>query len=716
MPLGNGEVGVNFWVEEDGDLLFYVSRTDAWSESATLLKLGRVRVSFDPNPFVRGLPFEQALKLGDGEIVVQAGVPGSEVFVRAWVDAHHPVVRVEVEGQEEFEAAVSLKVWRTKPSVAGRTGSKTLIVGPDTIVDELGDQIVWYHRNRLSWWPVSMKHQGLKNLMAHRTDPLLGRTVGGMVTGDGLVKDSDGALRPRAPAKRLDVSVFTHTAQTESASQWLEQIEQASSGYEGLNQSTTRVAHRAWWQEFSHRSWIKVSGPPEAETVSLGYALQRFVSACAGRGAFPIKFNGSIFTYDVTVEDQQHDADFRRWGGPYWFQNTRLAYWPMLASGDFDMMRPLFKMFLDALPLAEERTRLYFGHGGAFFPETMDFWGTYRNQDYGWDRVGGTHKGQPSVVREGGLLISDVTNPYVRWYWTGGIELVALMLDHYTHTQDDGFAREYLVPMVRAVLLFFDEHYPRDDVGKVRFEPSQSLETWQRATNPLPEIVGLAFVIDGLLSLPDEVTAKAQRNDWARLRRELPPVPSAEEEGQKFLLPADEFDERHNIENPELYAVFPFRLYGMGKPGIETGRATFERRREERTGGWMQDAIQAAYLGLTDVARKYTVDNFSTHHEGSRFPAFWGPNFDWVPDQDHGSVAIMALQSMLMQTEGERILLFPAWPEEWDVEFKLHAPCGTTVEGVYRTGKLERLDVVPAEREPDVVIVNESIAAGRSGA
>ncbi len=63
MPLGNGEVGVNFWVEEDGDLLFYVSRTDAWSESATLLKLGRVRVSFDPNPFVRGLPFEQALKL-----------------------------------------------------------------------------------------------------------------------------------------------------------------------------------------------------------------------------------------------------------------------------------------------------------------------------------------------------------------------------------------------------------------------------------------------------------------------------------------------------------------------------------------------------------------------------------------------------------------------------------------------------------------------------
>jgi hypothetical protein len=42
MPIGNGEVGLNLWVEEDGDLLFYVSRTDAWSEICRLLKLGRI--------------------------------------------------------------------------------------------------------------------------------------------------------------------------------------------------------------------------------------------------------------------------------------------------------------------------------------------------------------------------------------------------------------------------------------------------------------------------------------------------------------------------------------------------------------------------------------------------------------------------------------------------------------------------------------------------
>jgi hypothetical protein len=108
-------------------------------------------------------------------------------------------------------------------------------------------------------------------------------------------------------------------------------------------------------------------------------------------------------------------------------------------------------------------------------------------------------------------------------------------------------------------------------------------------------------------------------------------------------------------------------------------------------------------LGLADEARRLVSRRFATHHRGSRFPAFWGPNADWIPDQDHGSVGLMALQAMLLQWDGRRVLLFPAWPKEWDVAFRLHAPLATTVEGVYRAGKLERLEVAPRERAKDVV-------------
>lgn len=57
---------------------------------------------------------------------------------------------------------------------------------------------------------------------------------------------------------------------------------------------------------------------------------------------------------------------------------------------------------------------------------------------------------------------------------------------------------------------------------------------------------------------------------------------------------------------------------------------------------------------------------------------------------------------MLMQANGRSIVLFPAWPKEWNVEFKLHAPMNTTVEGVYHGGKLQTLKVTPAERRNDV--------------
>ncbi len=65
---------------------------------------------------------------------------------------------------------------------------------------------------------------------------------------------------------------------------------------------------------------------------------------------------------------------------------------------------------------------------------------------------------------------------------------------------------------------------------------------------------------------------------------------------------------------------------------------------------------------------------------------------------------MIGLQEMLLQTPGNRILLFPAWPKEWDVNFKLHAPQQTTVEAVLKGGKIISLKVTPESRREDIVI------------
>ena len=46
----------------------------------------------------------------------------------------------------------------------------------------------------------------------------------------------------------------------------------------------------------------------------------------------------------------------------------------------------------------------------------------------------------------------------------------------------------------------------------------------------------------------------------------------------KIQYPYGKFDKKKNTENPEMYAVFPFRIFGVGKPDIELARRTFASR------------------------------------------------------------------------------------------------------------------------------------------
>ncbi|MFH1743128.1 MAG: DUF5703 domain-containing protein, partial [bacterium] len=682
MPIGNGDIGINLWTELNGDLLFYISKTDAWSENGRLLKLGRIRLALSPNPFVEGAPFEQTLRLRQGEIAITAGGGEQRISLRIWIDANRPVIRVEAESPSPFGLTVALEVWRNRQrelkeqelvSAYGLHGAPfPVYVYPDTICEDQNNQIVWYHRNQHSIWENNLKHQGMESLIERSTDPLMNLTFGGCIEGTGL--ESETPLRLSSIQLREDytVSIYPLCAQTDTAEVWLSQLKENVTRHAVGNLEDDLAKHRAWWDEFWDRSWILVRGSADAETVTRGYVLQRFITACAGRGRDAVKFNGTIFT----VDGEGFDADYRRWGGPYWWQNTRLPYWPMLASGDFDLMQPLFNMYREMTPLAEYRTKVWFGHGGAFIGETVYFWGMYNNENYGW-------------TRDADLPVGEMSNHYIRREYTASLELLAMMIDYYQYIGDDQFLNDTLLPMSDSLLEFWDKHYQTDDDGTMRMYPAQALETLQDAENPTPDIAGLKWVLSQLMAIDKEKTGAERHSFWERLLAKVPPLPTADIDDGKIILGAEKtYGGRGNSENPELYAVFPFRLYGIGKPGLDIGRRTFEKRTVKDNKGWRQDETQAAYLGLTKVAQEYLADRAKTKHAESRFPAFWGPNFDWIPDQDHGGNLMKALQTMLMQTEGRKIILFSAWPTEWDVEFKLHAPLNTIVEGVYRDGKV----------------------------
>ena len=700
MPTGNGDIGLNVWVEGDGDLLFYIAKTDAWTEKGwELAKLGRVRVRLTPNPFAKGSPFRQVLQTRKSQIVITAGPKPNPAELRVWVDANHPVVHVEVKSKKPRDLRITVESWRTA----------------DRFLEKQKDRVVWYHRNERSYWRSKMRFQHIESTIEKLSlkDPLMHRTFGGMMKANGLIAESPDTLRSSAPLRRADVRIHLLTAQTDTAVKWLAQLEKNVARYDALPIDRLRREHLDHWRKFWDRSWIRIRPAAEGEPpLSRGYALQRYITACAGRGNYPIKFNGSLFvdgytsTMDVTVPRVPRSPDSRNWGAHYWFQNTRLIYWPLLATGDFEQMQPLFKMFKDILPMALLRTQIYYDHGGAFFPETQDFFGTYRTEDYDFDMpVSASMLSEPRKSADPGL----VRSPWIRYEYQGGLELSAMMLDYYAYTQDRRFAAETLVPMADAVLRFYYEHYPREKDGRLRIYPSNALENWGQGpvANPTDSVAGLHWVLAGLKYLPDELSTEQQRDRWDVYRKTLPRMPKATE-GDKPIIGSEQTGtHRYGREMPELYAIFPYRLYGVGKPDLEMARHTFKTRKLQKLQdqfGWVQTPVQAAYLGLTEDARQLAVQYLTTYDKTRRFPAFWGPNFDDTPDQDHGGNCLMVLQRMLLHAEGEKIILLPAWPKEWDVQFKLHAPHRTVIECEFRDGRIRKLNVTPESRHGDVVV------------
>lgn len=166
-----------------------------------------------------------------------------------------------------------------------------------------------------------------------------------------------------------------------------------------------------------------------------------------------------------------------------------------------------------------------------------------------------------------------------------------------------------------------------------------------------------------------------------------------------MIVPARLWERVQNVESTMLYPVFPWRIYGVGREGLDIARNTYlndEYALQFRSHvGWKQDNIFAACLGLTDDAARLTAMKLADGPH--RFPAFWGPGYDWTPDHNWGGSGMIGLQEMLMQEVGDTILLFPAWPEDWDVHFKLHASRNTTIEATLQDGKVN-YSVVPEDR------------------
>ena len=456
-------------------------------------------------------------------------------------------------------------------------------------------------------------------------------------------------------------------------------------------------ASRQWWREFWQRSSIEGTGKKDEgrDHIVQNYNLFRYMLACNAHSQWPTKFNGGLFTFDPeyvnNAEEYRLSPDFRNWGGGvHTAQNQRLVYWPMLKNGDFDLLKAQLDFYLRIYKNAEERSRLYWSHEGACLTEQIENYGLPCYPEYGTKRPAGFDPGMEH-------------NAWLEYEWDTCLEFCMMALEAHRYGAMD--IREYL-PMIHSCLRFFDEHYQYlanlrgakrlDGNGKLVLYPGSGGETFKGAYNSTSTIAALRTVAEALIAIHYEV------DEMKAFLSRLPDITIRD----GMIAPALHYERVQNTESTQFYPVFPWRMYGVGRPHLDIARNTYENDtlavKFRSHVGWKQDAIWAACLGLTDEAQRLVM--LKMQDGPYRFPAFWGPGYDWSPDHNWGGSAMIAVQEMLMQEVGDKIYLFPAWPKEWDVRFRLHASRGTVVEAELRQGKVINVRVTPTRKKEDIIL------------
>ena len=732
MPCGGGDIGLNVWVE-NGDILIYFSRSGSFDENNTLLKGGRLRIRLSPNPFLNG-DFRQELRLQDGNILIKGAL---KTEANIWVDVYHPAVHIDLKSNTPISATATYESWRTTDrELTGRANNANsykwagkqapggkVITRKDSIRFR-GNQVLFFHHNLSpTVFDVTVHQQGLDPVKSRIPNPLEDLTFGGLLQGTNMIPDGTTTghyintdftgwrLKSQKPRRTQNILMILATTNHN----WQDTLNTTIHNV-ALHTKTAEAATRAWWHNFWQRSFININpgtettkgGAPDTSSIqwqtSRNYQLFRYLLGCNAITQWPTKFNGGLFTWDPSLTDSSltYTPDFRNWGGgTMTAQNQRLVYFPLTRSGDFDIQRPQLDFYLHLLRTAELRTRTYWGHSGACFTEQLENFGLPNSAEYGWDMPQDHDKGVEY-------------NAWLEYEWDTALEFAGMMLDQQQYTGAD--IHDYL-PFIESCVTFFDEHYqylatrrgrrPLDGDGHLILYPGSGAETYKMAYNPSSTIAGLHTILTRLLALPAASYGNdSTRKAWATMLSHIPPIPIRYFDGHPAIAPAQAWARINNKECPQLYPVFPWGIYGVGKPGLDTALNTWkydtDAIRFRSYIGWKQDNIFAARLGLTQEAASLTTKKLA--NSGRRFPAFWGPGFDWTPDLNWGGSGAIGLQEMLLQTDDKKIFLLPAWPKEWDVHFKLYAPYSTTVEATLEHGQLTSLKVTPESRREDVIL------------
>lgn len=235
MPLGNGDIGMNVWTEPNGDVLFYISKVNAFDAEHKLPKLGRIRMRFEP-AMNTSVSFRQELSLPDATIFIE----GDGVKLELCVSANQPLIYLK--GKSKVPRKVTYMLESLRPihkNIESDKGTEGVLL--NTKADALG----WAYVNHSSAWVENLKRQNTEDFVASAKDPIRGRVSGCLLHGKKLQKTDDFILETQNRHTDWEATVRVESFQPSSLGDF-ESVISASVKFD-------KKGHLAYWKEFWDR-------------------------------------------------------------------------------------------------------------------------------------------------------------------------------------------------------------------------------------------------------------------------------------------------------------------------------------------------------------------------------------------------------------------------------------------------------------------------------
>ena len=383
--------------------------------------------------------------------------------------------------------------------------------------------------------------------------------------------------------------------------------------------------------------------------------------------------------------------DTPAWHGDYHTNyNIQQTFWSALPANHVSLQDPYNRLILDYLPRAQWLCRRIFDMEGAYYPHVL----------FAYEPANPEKCKCPG----GRQYIHHV------WGFTLGVNAFSVqpVWWQYKYAPDRTFLKTTAYPLVREVAQFqaaFIEQCDEGVDGKVVLAPSVSPEHWgwkphfESNKNGTFDIAFFRYIfeaaIEGATVLGKDADLIAR---WKAALKQLPDYPTTQGEDRVVVDMEGMPPITYNIAVPAA-PVFPGDVVTWWSPDAEKAlfAGTIDRLKWNGNNATVCLAVARARLSMPGTL-DWTVREFATRE---------GPNgllkMNHVDPPHHFNDfghyteqfgAAFAVSELLLQSVGDIIRVFPAWPDGKPAEFKgLRAQGGFLVDAAFDGTTVTRLEV-----------------------